>query len=100
MSSDNNIIKPDVSWKEITPGGAIYSAGNSEYFRTGDWSSLKPKLDPGKCRSCYLCIPVCPDSVITADGDKLQFNFNLCKGCGICVQACSFSALKMEKEGN
>ncbi len=98
MKTETDFIGTDVPWQKITPGGAVYSGGNSSGFRTGDWSSIKPFLDKEKCRNCHLCVPVCPDSVITAGDDIPEFNLNLCKGCGICVEACSFSALSMKKE--
>ena len=93
------IITPDVSWKEITPGGIIYDAGNAEDFKTGDWRSMKPVWKEDKCKQCLLCWPVCPDSSIPVkDKKRLDFDFDHCKGCGVCVEACPFGAIEFVEE--
>lgn len=92
------VITPDVKWKDITPGANIYDAGNSNEFITGDWSNMKPVLDREKCKTCLLCILACPDSVITCNEDKIEFDNDHCKGCGICVKKCAFGAIKLEEE--
>ena len=35
-------IDKDTPWEDMTPGGAIYDAGNAKEFKTGDWRSVKP----------------------------------------------------------
>lgn len=93
------MITPEISWKEITPGGTIYETGNAEHFNTGDWRTMKPIFKEEKCKQCLLCAPACPDSSIPVKGSKrLDFNFGHCKGCGVCVKVCPFDAIDFVKE--
>ncbi len=93
------IITPDVSWKDITPGGTIFEGGTAEHFNTGDWRTMRPVFIESKCKQCLLCAPVCPDSSIPVkDSKRLDFNFNHCKGCGVCVKVCPFQAIDFVKE--
>ena len=91
-------IKPDVTWQDITPGGAIYTAGNSKNFKTGSWRSMTPKFIEEKCKQCGLCFPVCPeDSIpVSSEGKRADFDFDSCKGCGVCAKACPFNAIEMK----
>ena len=90
-------MTPQVTWKDITPGGAIFEGGTSQVVETGDWRTMKPVLDMEKCKQCLLCVPVCPDSAIPVkDKKRGNFDYNHCKGCGICVNACHAGAIKME----
>ena len=52
------VITNTTTWKDITPGGIIYDAGNAEDFKTGDWRSEKPIWLQDKCKQCLLCFPV------------------------------------------
>jgi pyruvate ferredoxin oxidoreductase delta subunit len=87
------------SWKELTPGGTIYDAANSEEFKTADWRSMKPKYIKEKCTQCGLCPPTCPDSAIPVveGGKRTDFNYDYCKGCGVCAKVCPFGAIVMEE---
>ena len=92
-------MTPQVTWKDITPGGTIFEGGTSQVVETGDWRTMKPILDFDKCKQCLLCVPVCPDSSIPVYGEKRQeFDYDHCKGCGICAKVCPFGAIEM-KEG-
>lgn len=87
-------INPEMSWKELSPGGIIVDAGNAEDFKTGDWRSMRPVIDKEKCKNCLLCWVVCPDnSIVVEDGKFVKFDYDHCKGCGVCVQQCKFNAL-------
>ena len=68
-------MTPQVTWKDITPGGAIFEGGTSQVVETGDWRTMKPVLDMDKCRQCLLCAPVCPDMSILVGGDGRREDF-------------------------
>jgi heterodisulfide reductase subunit A len=47
-----------------------------------------------KCVGCGDCIPVCPYSAISRNGDKkAKINPALCQGCGTCVATCPAGAI-------
>ena len=91
-------INKDSKWTELTPGGAIYEAGNSREVKTGDWRSAKPIFDSEKCKQCGFWFAVCPDDAIPVGKDqkRCDFNYEYCKGCGICAKVCPFGAITME----
>lgn len=94
-------MTPNVSWKDITPGGNIYTPGNAENFKTGDWRSRRPVYMPENCKQCLLCFPICPDDAIPINEQGLRedFDYSKCKGCGACAKVCPFGAIRMEEEG-
>lgn len=97
--SNRTKINENITWNEITPGGTIYSSGNSKEFNTGDWRTMKPIFIADKCKQCLLCVPVCPDSSIpVTDSKRADFDFDHCKGCGVCVEVCPFNAIELAKE--
>lgn len=93
-------INKNSTWEELTPGGAIYEAGNSLNFKTGDWRSITPIFLSDKCKQCGLCFPVCPDNAIPVGKDqkRCDFNYDFCKGCGVCAKVCPFGAIEMKEE--
>lgn len=100
MTGKTTLPGPDVSWKDITEGCAIYGGGTSAEVRTGDWRIMKPVFHEDKCRQCLLCAPCCPDMSIPVDksGKRGDFDYYYCKGCGICANVCPFDAISMEKD--
>ena len=93
------VIDEKITWQDITPGGVIYEGGSAENFNTGDWRTIKPVFKADKCKQCLLCVPVCPDSAIKAEGGKRgEFEYKHCKGCGICAKVCPFDAIELIKE--
>ena len=99
MRTDITRINENSPYTDLTEGLQLYAGGTSRLFRTGEWRTNTPVLDPDKCRQCLLCAPVCPDSSIPVkNGKRLDFDYDHCKGCGICVKACPFGAITM-KEG-
>ena len=93
-------INKNTPCSELTKGGAIYDAGNSVNFKTGDWRSSKPIFLSEKCKQCGLCFPVCPDNAIPVgkDGNRAEFDYDFCKGCGVCAKVCPFGAIEMKNE--
>ena len=84
-------------WQDITEGNKIYEAATSRQFKTGEWRTQDPVHIVDKCKECYLCVPVCPDSCIPVqDMKRGAFDLDHCKGCGICVKSCPFGAITME----
>lgn len=100
MKKELKTIPSDVTWKEITEGGAIDSAGNADLFKTGDWRSMKPIWLQEKCKQCLLCYPVCPDTsiLVNDEGKRIDFDYDHCKGCGVCVKVCPFKAIDFVEE--
>lgn len=92
-------MTPQVTWREITPGCAIFEGGTSVDVQTGDWRTKKPVIDWDKCKQCLLCVPVCPDmSIPMENGKRGNFNYFFCKGCGICAEVCPFEAIRMIRD--
>ncbi len=99
MRTDITRINENSPYTDLTEGLQLYAGGTSRLFKTGEWRTNTPVLDPDKCRQCLLCAPVCPDSSIPVkNGKRLDFDYDHCKGCGICAKACPFGAITM-KEG-
>jgi len=92
-------INEQIRWKDISPGGTVFSAGSAHHFKTGDWRTMKPVWNPETCKQCLLCVPVCPDTSIPVTSKARQdFDFDHCKGCGICFKVCPFKAIDFVKE--
>jgi len=88
-----------ISWRDISPAGAICEGGTAMLVKTGDWRSMIPAYVEEKCRQCLLCAPVCPDSSIPVkDGKRLDFDFMHCKGCGVCFKVCPAGAITFGRE--
>ena len=99
MRTDITRINENSPYTDLTEGLQLYAGGTSRLFKTGEWRTNTPVLDPDKCRQCLLCAPVCPDSSIPVkNGKRLDFDYDHCKGCVICAKACPFGAITM-KEG-
>jgi len=93
------MVNEQISWKDISPGGAILEGGTAALIKTGDWRTMIPTYIGEKCKHCMLCVPACPDSSIPVkDGKRLDFDFIHCKGCGICFKVCPFGAISYGKE--
>jgi heterodisulfide reductase subunit A len=51
-------------------------------------------VDSVLCVGCGDCIPACPYSAISRDGDgKAEVNAALCQGCGTCAATCPAGAI-------
>lgn len=89
-----------MAWEDLALGAAILKPGNAKELRTGDWRSLRPKLDEEKCIKCSLCAMYCPEFCISENAEGYYHpDFYFCKGCGICANECPKDAITMVKEG-
>jgi len=72
--------------------------------KTGDWRSVRPVIDHGRCipsvkkkAACFLCWLYCPEGVVKAT-IPVEIDFDYCKGCGICAEECPAKAITMARE--
>jgi len=65
---------------------------------TASWRVLKPVIDLGKCRKCWLCVDFCPDGVISKGEEGPVIDYRFCKGCGVCANECPVKAISMVRE--
>lgn len=99
MRTDITKINEKTPHTGLTEGMHIYNAGTSKLFKTGEWRNNTPVYQEDKCKHCFLCAPVCPDSSIIVNNGKMTgIDLDHCKGCGICANVCPFGAITM-KEG-
>ncbi|QOR36749.1 4Fe-4S binding protein [Clostridium sp. 'deep sea'] len=62
------------------------------------WRTFKPVIDFSKCVNCLRCFLVCPDGAIDKSGEKLEIDYDYCKGCGVCAYECKLKAIDMVRE--
>jgi len=79
------------------PTGTNYQAGHLVDKNAG-WRTFRPVIDKETCVNCLVCYLVCPDGVIFKSEDKVDIDYDFCKGCGVCANECNVDAIKMEKE--
>lgn len=56
--------------------------------------TLKPKEIKDSCTLCNQCVDICPTSVISNLGKRLNINYDKCIRCFCCVEVCPESAMK------
>ncbi|NPV92755.1 MAG: 4Fe-4S binding protein [Firmicutes bacterium] len=66
--------------------------------KTGTWRSVRPVLDTERCNLCLLCWVYCPDGTVKRVGEKLEIDYEYCKGCGICSRECKRNCITMVEE--
>lgn len=67
--------------------------------KTGFWRTFRPIINVEKCKRCLLCWIYCPEGCIERlEDDRIQIDYDYCKGCGICANECPTKAIKMERE--
>ncbi|HKK95965.1 MAG TPA: 4Fe-4S binding protein [Anaerovoracaceae bacterium] len=80
------------------PNTPAYESGHLVSINAG-WRTFIPIVDSKKCIGCLQCYLLCPDGVIgRTEEDKVNIDYDYCKGCGICAQVCKFNAIEMKKE--
>jgi pyruvate ferredoxin oxidoreductase delta subunit len=85
-------------WRELPIGGNLYEPGSSLKYKTGSWRIFRPVLDEAKCTRCLLCWIYCPEPSIDRLKDRVEINYDFCKGCGICAAECPVKAIQMVEE--
>jgi len=61
-------------------------------------SNFKPEFSHEECKSCGICVKMCPLTALTLEeGKELQFNVSKCIGCGLCASNCPHEAIKLVK---
>jgi pyruvate ferredoxin oxidoreductase delta subunit len=83
------------------PIGFTAKPGSTLAFKTGDWRSVRPKLDKAKCSYCSFCYVYCPDGVYQDMGPEEKWykpDFDYCKGCGVCAHMCPKKCIEMVLE--
>jgi pyruvate ferredoxin oxidoreductase delta subunit len=66
--------------------------------KTGRWRTEKPVLNKERCTNCLLCWVYCPEGAIERTEDKVEIDYDYCKGCGVCANECARKAIVMEDE--
>ena len=78
--------------------GAVTRGGSALDYKTGDWRDQKPVIDAEACKSCGICMDVCPDSSIYVIEEAYHIDYDYCKGCGLCANECTADAIQMIPE--
>lgn len=78
----------------------ILASANSALARTGAWRTMRPVIDPDRCRHCsWICGTLCPDGAIRIGPDRAPtIDLDHCKGCLICVAVCPTHAIDARPE--
>ncbi len=79
------------------PIGATCKSDHLVSVNSG-WRTFKPVIDHDRCVMCLRCFLVCPDGVIDKSGEKLEIDYDYCKGCGVCAYECKPDCIDMVKE--
>ena len=64
------------------------------------------KVDAARCKSCELCVPVCPKHIMTISDRKNELGFpvaectnqSVCIGCLACAEVCPEIAIEITRE--
>lgn len=90
--------KINVPQDRAVPFGAITPAPvkQQDLFITSNWRVVRPVLDNEKCTRCFTCYMSCPDSCWSYNEaeEKMEWNWQFCKGCQVCINECPADALK------
>ncbi len=79
---------------------SIFAEATSLMTRTGLWRTMRPVINPARCRRCWwVCSNFCPDGAIRVDdGPAPAIDLDYCKGCAICVVQCPHDAIDLTSE--
>jgi len=76
----------------------LRNVGNTRIRKTGNWRIFKPTVNLEKCTRCGLCVVYCPEGVITMTDERLEIDYDNCKGCLICFNECPMKAFNYVRE--
>jgi pyruvate ferredoxin oxidoreductase gamma subunit len=75
-------------------GPTICRPASASLRATGSWRMVRPEIELGKCKRCFLCYLYCPETAIRLDGEAYpHIDYDHCKGCMICYQECPTEAV-------
>lgn len=80
------------------PVGTTVSSGQLIKKNSG-WRTFKPVINKDICVNCLNCYIFCPDGVVYKSENKVDIDYDFCKGCGVCANECKVNAITMVKEG-
>ena len=81
------------------PSTVAFQGGHLVSMNSG-WRTFKPVVNKEACVNCLRCYLICPDGVISKTEDnKVQIDYDFCKGCGVCAHECKPNAIEMIKDG-
>jgi 2-oxoacid:acceptor oxidoreductase delta subunit (pyruvate/2-ketoisovalerate family) len=76
----------------------VAKPGSSVVVKTGEWRSVRPVVDKGKCVKCGICQNYCPEGIMGPLGDFPDIDYDFCKGCSLCAIECPVKCIAMEQE--
>lgn len=76
--------------KNLAMGGA--SRGGKQLMH----SSLRPKVNGGKCKACGNCVKWCPAGAIVIAEGRAVIDEEKCEGCGECPVNCFHGAIRIQ----
>ena len=59
--------------------------------------SFYPSIDLGVCSRCTDCIKICPQKVITQNGDRITIDYSGCISCFCCQEVCPDAAISVKR---
>ena len=79
-------------------GGALKNLAMGCATRQGKMhqhSGLGPRVDPGHCQGCAMCMQVCAAGALTLVDEKVSLDMEKCVGCAACLLVCRTGALSI-----
>ena len=63
------------------PVGPAFKAGHL-VSTNSSYRVFTPVVNNELCTLCLICYVNCPDRTILINNDKIEFDYDFCKGCG------------------
>ncbi len=92
-------------WADPSKAGELERIALTARERVGEFEkTVYFKLETALCAhsragkiGCSRCLDVCPTDAITAAGDHVHIDSDICAGCGSCAAVCPTSAVTMNE---